>query len=305
MDTTEFEIEDFHQPSSSSSKQSKSFIESLTSPSLSSSSSSSKTPILQRSPDIPTENTNIFSHVFMWNEFTKTYISNGIQYLILSLIPIILLNKSIQHMIPRADNKKGSVEILMEILAQMIMLFLGMMLIHRLVCYIPRFSGVYTLEESQDLPLIIMMIPFLVIVLSLQTKMGEKVDILYRRLMEYITGKSPDSYHDTEYGKQEEEEEMPSSMPQIRVRQPISIDRPQLTEPRQGGLQPQGGGGMDQGGSTSISSLPNMQYAPSLGGGQTGPPPHASPQSSPPNFDAMFQEPMASNAFLNEGFSSF
>ena len=64
-----------------------------------------------------------FNHVFKFDDSTKKELLNIIQYAILSIIPIAVLNKSVQKIIPDADEEKGSIEILVEVLIQLIVMF--------------------------------------------------------------------------------------------------------------------------------------------------------------------------------------
>ena len=65
-------------------------------------------------------------------------------------------------------------------------MFLGMFFIHRLVTFVPTYSKMK--YEDYSVPNIV--IGFLIIVLSLQTKLGEKTNILLDRILDYIDGNS-------------------------------------------------------------------------------------------------------------------
>ena len=55
-------------------------------------------------------------HVFNFDDESKGDILNLLQYIFIALIPIVLLNKSMQKYVPELDEKKGSIEITAEIL---------------------------------------------------------------------------------------------------------------------------------------------------------------------------------------------
>ena len=167
-----------------------------------------------------------FKHVFNFDEESKTEILNIIQYAVLALVPIIILNKIMQKYVPEADDEKKSIEILSEILAQVIFMFLGIFLIHRILTYVPTYSG----EKYPVWNIIGPIIPMLVIITSLQTKLGEKISILVDRLEELWEGPK-----DTKKGKNGN----------VKVSQPISQNQSIET--------------MRSMGSTSISSLPPPQ----------------------------------------------
>jgi hypothetical protein len=82
-----------------------------------------------------------FKYVFNFDDKTKAEISNIIQYAVIGLIPIIVLNKAMQRLVPEADENKGSLELLVESSLQIIVIFIGIFIIHRVVTYIPPHSG--------------------------------------------------------------------------------------------------------------------------------------------------------------------
>ena len=59
---------------------------------------------------------SFFKHVFNFNDESKSEMLNIIQYAVLAVIPVIVLNKLMQKYVPEADDEKGSVEITAEIL---------------------------------------------------------------------------------------------------------------------------------------------------------------------------------------------
>ena len=125
-------------------------------------------------------------HVFNFDSDSKAEMLNIIQYAILALIPIIILNKLMQKYIPEADEEKGSLEISAEVLLQVIIIVLGIFFVDRLVTYVPTYSGIKYLEFSVTT----IVLATLLILLSLQTKLGEKISILFDRVMELWTGES-------------------------------------------------------------------------------------------------------------------
>jgi hypothetical protein len=123
-------------------------------------------------------------HVFNFDEDSKEEMLNIIQYSVLALIPIVILNKCMQRFVPEADEEKGNVEILAEIIVQVIVMFLGILIIHRIITYIPTYSG----AKYADFSVTNIILAVLLIVLSLQTKLGEKVSILVDRISELWEG---------------------------------------------------------------------------------------------------------------------
>ena len=127
---------------------------------------------------------SFISHVFSTSEESKAEILNVIQYSLTAIVPVVGLNKTIQKFIPEADVEKSSVELLAEIFMQIVIMFIGIILIHRLITYFPTYSG----YKYENFNLTTVILAFLVIVLSLQTKLGIKVNILSDRLFEMWNG---------------------------------------------------------------------------------------------------------------------
>jgi len=183
-------------------------------------------------------NKGFFNQVFNFNEETKEELLNIVQYAVLALVPVVILNKSIQKFIPPADDEKGSVEILAEVIIQMLCMFIGMFFIHRIVVYVPPYSGVkYPNFSITSLILIALMI-----VLSLQTKLGEKVNILVERVTDLWEGNSNSNSNSGDNNKNNKK----TNKKNVKVTQPISQNQSAINQ----SLNTQ---------STSLSQLPPPQ----------------------------------------------
>jgi len=168
-----------------------------------------------------------FKHVFNFDEASKAEMLNIVQYGVLALIPVVILNKLMQRYVPEADDEKGSIEISAEVLAQIVAMFLVMLIIHRMVTFVPTYSG----EKYVDFSITNIILAMLVVILSLQTKLGEKVSILVDRLIELWEGPKK--------GKK--------GQGNVKVSQPISQNQSAMNQ------------SLSSMGSTSISALPPPQ----------------------------------------------
>ena len=81
-----------------------------------------------------------FSHVFSMSEESTAEVMNVLQYALMGIIPIIILNKTIHRFIPEADPEKSSLEVLVEIFVQLTLMFVGIIIIHRIINIIPTNS---------------------------------------------------------------------------------------------------------------------------------------------------------------------
>jgi len=165
-------------------------------------------------------------HVFNFDEPSKVEMLNIVQYGVLALIPVVILNKLMQRFVPESDDEKGSVEITAEVLAQIIAMFLIMLIIHRIITFVPTYSG----EKYVDFSITNIILAMLVVILSLQTKLGEKVSILVDRLIDLWEGPK---------GKK--------GQGNVKVTQPISQNQAAMNQ------------SLSSMGSTSISALPPAQ----------------------------------------------
>lgn len=124
------------------------------------------------------------THVFSSTDEGKAELLNVIQYSGLGIIPVVILNKIIHRFIPEADPDKSSLELLLEIFIQLIAMFCGIILIHRIITYIPTYSQF----KYENLALTNVILAFLVLMFSIQTKLGMKVNILVDRVYDAWNG---------------------------------------------------------------------------------------------------------------------
>jgi hypothetical protein len=228
-------------------------------------------------------NTNFFKHVFNFDDNSKSDILNIIQYALIAIIPIVLLNKSIGKYVPESDDRKGSLEISAEIIIQIIVTFMGLLIIHRIITFIPPYSGI----KYPEFHIVYIILAILMITMSLQTKLGEKVSVLVDRVMELWDGPT----------------DKKKKKGNVKVSQPISGQQQQQM------MQPPASTYTD---GTAISALPtnDVTYG-SQNNGQS---------QQLPNYDAMYKqdttplvgaatpgmsegfgEPMAANSVLGGG----
>ena len=198
-----------------------------------------------------------FSHVFNFNEESKEEMLNIVQYAIIALVPVIILNKSIQRFIPEADDEKGSPEILAEISIQVLVMFIGLFFINRIILYIPTYSGV----KYPDFSIIPIILVALMIILSLQTKLGEKVSILVDRVSEIWEGSSDKkNSKNSKQNKKNVKVTQPISQNQVAINQSLNSQTTSLSQ-----LPPPQS--MSQSGGTTDYTNMYQQNNSSLGGG--------------------------------------
>ena len=85
--------------------------------------------------------TTFIQHVFNFNDETKSDLLNILQYLVICIVPVVILNKGVAKLIPDVSEEKSSYEMLAEVLGQSALTLLGVFFIHRFVTYFPTYSG--------------------------------------------------------------------------------------------------------------------------------------------------------------------
>jgi hypothetical protein len=168
-------------------------------------------------------------HVFRLDEQQQGVLLNIVQYTLIGFVPIILMLYLVRTYVPEPDDHKGTLLILAEIIGQILYMFIFIYFVHRLITFIPTYSG-YRYSEFNFTTIIL---GILMILLSIKTKLGEKVQILVERAVELLGGES--SYNGGAGGASSSNAGGAGS---IRVTQPLS-------QPYAGGM-PGGmiGGGM-------------------------------------------------------------
>tara|TARA_Y100000389_G_scaffold204645_1_gene258553 strand:+ start:2936 stop:3682 length:747 start_codon:yes stop_codon:yes gene_type:complete len=124
------------------------------------------------------------SHVFNFDNDNKANMFNMIQYILIGIIPVTLTLKGIKNFIPEEDEVKSSPEIAIEVSIQLFSIFFAIWFIDKIIRYIPTYSGVDYHKFNE----INFILPILVILITMQTKLGAKINILINRVMDLWNG---------------------------------------------------------------------------------------------------------------------
>ena len=217
--------------------------------------------------DLPNESSNFFNYVFNFNDENKNEHLNLIQYAILAIIPIVIILKSVKTIFPEEDENKGTIEILAESVGQIIFLIITIWISDRAIKYIPTYSE----TNYSQFNFMHSLIPFMVIILTMQSKLGYKINILSERLCDYING---------------EDKSVANKKPSnVKVTQPLANKNPIIHQPSQADY-------LDQ--SQLLPSNPQL----------TAMPQQQQPQQQQQMAPPMFNEPMAANDSMG-GFASW
>ena len=222
-----------------------------------------------------------FSYVFNFDEENKATIMNMLQYTILSIIPVLLILKITKHIIPEEDESKGSLEIFLESVSQLIIIMLAIWFTNKIINYIPTYSG----EKYHAFNEISFIIPFMVILATMQTKLGAKFNILIERTVNLYKGEdkkaaAPATTNNSNGMRVTQPISMP---PQHQPSQSDYLDRNQLlpSNPQLTAMPPQQAPDFNQMYQNQATSMPGAAMP------------------------GMIQEPMAANEAFGGGFSTW
>jgi len=224
--------------------------------------------------------------VFPFDDDQKALLMNILQYTVLAIIPVVSVLKVTKNYVPEVDDDKASFMILLEVIGQSSFMFMSLYFIHKMICYVPTYS-----EKTYGDVNIINIIPsILLISITMQSKMGEKVQILVDRLWDLYEGQT---------GSKQQVQPKKGQAGQVRVTQPLSQQysgNPNIDIPQQ--LQPQ---------MTNMKSSTNEysmnQQAPQQQSEPDFNSMYAGPQNQMVGANSPMMEPMAANE--GGGFSSF
>lgn len=123
-----------------------------------------------------------FNYMFMLTQKDKMELMNVVQYIGLAIIPIVLIVKLMKTYLPPFDEYKGNIEILIEVLLQLIVLFVLFWFVHRFIMFIPTYSK----ENYSTMNVFHFIVPFIFILFSLDTSISKKANVLLNRTLIYL-----------------------------------------------------------------------------------------------------------------------
>jgi hypothetical protein len=227
-----------------------------------------------------------FNHVFNFDHDNKSNMLNMIQYILIALIPVVIILKTIKMYVPEEDETKGSTEISFEIILQLFAIFFSIWFIDKIIRYIPTYSGMNYHKFNE----INFILPVLIIMVTMQTKLGAKINILAERIMDLWNGNQAAHVGNTNLGA-------------VRVSQPIvtpGVHQVSRADTLDNMINPQTGQMPAQNNVSMIDALPNMmQQGQAQGGGLS-----SFQQQAIQNSFMEAMEPMAANGALGGSFGS-
>lgn len=150
-------------------------------------------------------NNGILNKIFTFDESNKADLFNLMQFIFTCFIPIIILVKIINRFSPKADDRKSSLELTLEIFIETFILFFGFYIIKHVFTKIPTFSG----KKIPDINITGIVIPILYTLISSNDILSDKIKILLKRFNHLWNGETNN-------------ENKPKRNSSVKVTQPIS-----------------------------------------------------------------------------------
>ena len=127
-----------------------------------------------------------FKYVFNFDETNKGILTNMFQYGFIAVPLVILVLKLMNYYTPEEDDTKGTLEIMLEIIISISVILLSIWFINKIIRFVPTIS-------KMDYPLfneVNFILPLFIVLFTMQTKLGAKINILVERLVDLYDGKT-------------------------------------------------------------------------------------------------------------------
>ena len=125
---------------------------------------------------------SFISYMSTITENDKVSLLNLAQYILLAIIPVTILLKLLAHFSPVQDPSKGSVELLVEVVVELTLVIFALYFIHKMILYIPTYSK----KVYDNVNFLNIILPFVFLLFTLDTNIGDKVNVLLDRGMVMI-----------------------------------------------------------------------------------------------------------------------
>jgi hypothetical protein len=164
---------------------------------------------MDRKEDDEEKKKGFFEYIFNFNRENMDNISNMWQYTFIAIPLVLICLKLLNALSPAVDESKGSLEIFLEIFISINVLLLTIWFVNKIIRYIPTRSktSYHTFNETNFI------LPFLIILFTIDTKLGNKINILIDRLFDLYSGKTNLNNNNNKNGKNQQD---------VKTTQPIS-----------------------------------------------------------------------------------
>ena len=139
------------------------------------------------------------SRVFSIDADSKASLMNGVQYIVLAIIPVAVVDSMMKKLFTESNpHTKGSIELLAEVLGQAVMTLLLLFCVHKIIIAIPTYSG----ASMNRINYTTLALGLLMGYFALNHQIANKMSVIFQRLNDMWEGKSNESHeHEKKKGK--------------------------------------------------------------------------------------------------------
>ena len=182
----------------------------------------------------------------------KAQLMNLVQYCGIAVVPLLAVLKLMKMYMPVNNPLKPTSELVFEVLIQLIVILVAFFFIHKLVLYFPTYSQV----NYENFSLLSGMLPLLFLMFTLDTKISEKLNVLFDRLLGML-GLIKEPYEDNEEKEAKEKKEAQGSFTPPQIQEPMQSAKMQTTTIEElSGMSSSMGGGLQGSGFEGFEPLP-------------------------------------------------
>ena len=182
----------------------------------------------------------------------KAQLMNLVQYCGIAVVPLLAVLKLMKMYMPVNNPLKPTSELVFEVLIQLIVILVAFFFIHKLVLYFPTYSQV----NYENFSLLSGMLPLLFLMFTLDTKISEKLNVLFDRLLGML-GLIKEPYEDNEEKEAKEKKEAQGSFTPPQIHEPMQCAKMQTTTIEElSGMSSSMGGGLQGSGFEGFEPLP-------------------------------------------------
>ena len=127
-------------------------------------------------------NVGFVEHMTTISSAEKSQMLNLLQYGGLVILPLLVLLKLMKMYVPPEDPSKGSTELVIEVVVQLSVLLIALFMIHKMVTYMPTYSGV----GYESVNVLTIVLPLFFIMFALDTNVSLKLNTLFDRLLSIV-----------------------------------------------------------------------------------------------------------------------
>lgn len=124
-------------------------------------------------------NKSFIDYITSFSSSEKAQMMNIVQYCGILVIPLLAVLKMMKIYMPINNPLKPTSELVFEVIVQLIVILVSFFFIHKFVLYFPTYSEV----KYENFSLLSGMLPLLFLMFTLDTKISEKLNVLFDRFL--------------------------------------------------------------------------------------------------------------------------